>query len=163
MAGVTFVAAHTSSRALATTAKYTISFLGEVASMGTTALFGDVAGVSVRVLSKTAASTTEQAMNQSGYVTAGVAAALAGATTALSISVGERVVSYSIEHGGRIGKELAEKISETYVRYRAIHGTLETNEAIDDWVEIDGPNGSTICTSDGAEGTRECSTEGAAE
>lgn len=137
MAGVTFLAAHASSKALASTAGYTLSMLGEVASMGTTALLGDVAGISVRVLSKTVAHTTEHAMNHTGYVTAGIAAAVAGATTALSISVGERVINYTIEHGGKIRKELAEKISETYLRYRAIHGGLDTIEAIDEWIEID--------------------------
>jgi hypothetical protein len=135
MAGVTFAATHASSRALASTAKYTISILGEVASMGTSALMGDMAGLSVRVLSKTVAITTEEAMNQTGYMTAGIAAAVAGATTALSISVGERVINYTVEHGGKIGKEFAEKISETYLRYRAAHGDLE---AIDEgWVEIE--------------------------
>jgi hypothetical protein len=141
VAGATFVATHTSSKALASTTGLTLSLLGEVASMGASVLFGNIVGVSVRVLSKTVAATTEQAMNQTGYVTAGVLAAVAGATTALSVSVGSRVINYTIEHGGKISKEVAEKISETYLRYRATHGDLED---IQDWVEIEEENEETI-------------------
>jgi hypothetical protein len=130
VASMTFVAAHTSSKALATGANYGITFLGEVASMGATAWLGQGAGISVRMFSKTAAYTTDEVIQKAGFVTAGVAAAVAGATTALSISVGERVIHYSVEHGGAIGKELAEKIAEAYLLYR---GHKEIDQ---EWIEL---------------------------
>ncbi len=124
---LTFSAAAHASNLTATGTGMAIDGLGAAASMGATFLLGDVAGYSVRAASKVAAGVTEQGIRQSGLIGAGVLAAAAGSIAALSITVGTRIIECSVEYGGKITREMAARLAEEYVRFRAGH-TMDEDE-----------------------------------
>ena len=135
-AGLTYTATQKASSAAAVASGLTVTALGEIASLGTKYFFGDAASVAVRLVTSAASKTTEETVRQGGILTAAVAGAAAGATTALTVTVGGHVVNYSIEYGGKLTKDLAEKFSEMYVMYKLGHvkedieanGIITTNE-----------------------------------
>lgn len=116
---LTFSAAANASNLTATGTGMAIDGLGAAASVGATFLFGDAAGYTVRAASKVAAGVTEQGIRQSGLIGAGVLAAAAGSIAALSITVGTRIIECSVEYGGKISREMAARLAEEYVRFRA--------------------------------------------
>ena len=92
-------------------------------------------------MSKGAAKTSEETMRTGSLVGAAVVSAVAGAATALTITLGTRVVEYSIEYGGKISRDMAQKFSEMYLTYKAGHSAfLETGKVEEledgDWVLI---------------------------
>jgi hypothetical protein len=130
-AGLTYTATQKASSAAAVASSLTVTALGEIASLGTKYFFGDAASVAVRLVTSAASKTTEETVRQGGILTAAVAGAAAGATTALTITVGGHVVNYSIEYGGKLSKDLAEKFSEMYVMYKLGHAKENNNNDIE--------------------------------
>jgi hypothetical protein len=130
-AGLTYTATQKASSAAAVASGLTVSALGEIAGLGTKYFFGDAASVAVRLVTSVASKTTEESVRQGGMLTAAVAGATAGAVAALTITVGGHVVNYSIEYGGKLSKDLAEKFSEMYVMYKLGHVKEANQEAID--------------------------------
>lgn len=120
-AAVTYTATLTTSKALAFGSSVSMSALGEVAGYGASYFLGPAAGVTVRIVSNTAAKTAEETIKNSGYYAAAGAAAVAGALTALTITIGTRAIEYSIEYGGKLSKEVAQQISEAYIKYKMSH------------------------------------------
>jgi len=118
VAAITFAATNTATSALATGSGFTIEALGEAAGMGTAYFMGPAAGYSVKIVSKAFSKTAENSVRQTGLVTSGIISAVAGAVTSLSITAGTHIVNYSIEYGGKISKEVAIKISESYLKYK---------------------------------------------
>ena len=153
VADMTFKATAKSAGALATGVGFTMEMLGSVASFGAKYLRGESAASSVRVVTQSAARTTEESVAQTGIATAGVAAAVAGATTALTLTAGTRLIEYSVEYGGKITRDMAEKFSEMYLQYRAMHTgfmvTGDVNQLIDsEWVMIGETGRQTLVSSD---------------
>ncbi len=140
-AAVTYTATLTTSKALAFGSSISMSALGEVAGYGASYFLGPAAGVTVRIVSNTAAKTAEETIKNSGYYAAAGAAAVAGALTALTVTIGTRAIEYSIEYGGKLSKEVAQQISEAYIKYKMSHVQFSdytpVNELEDnDWVVI---------------------------
>jgi hypothetical protein len=147
VASLTYASTSMASNVVATSSGFTVETLGEACGYGADYFFGKASGMTVRLLSKTFAKSTELTVKQSGQVTAGVISVLAGAVTALSITAGTRLVEYSIEYGGKISKELAIQISEAYLKYKASQEEFQKTGAIDellgeeienDWILIKG-------------------------
>lgn len=142
IAAAAYAATTATTSAAATTTGYTMEMLGELAGYGATSLIGPAAGLSVKVISRGIAKTSESALRQSGQITAAAVAAVAGATTALSITVGTRIIEYSVEYGGAVTREIASKFSEAYLMFKARHSQqfLESGDitALDDedWVVV---------------------------
>jgi hypothetical protein len=141
VAAITYATTSTTTSAMASATGFTIDMLGELLSAGVTYVMGYVAGYTVKFASKSAAKTAEETMKHSGMITAAVLSSAAGAATALSITIGTRMVEYSIQYGGKMTKELAVQLSEAYLRFRASRTTFETTgnayELLDDeWVMI---------------------------
>ncbi len=141
VSALAYSATYHAGSAAATTTGFVMDAAGEVLGLGAKALFGDVAGVTVKVMSKGAAKTSEETLRTGSYVSAAVVSAVAGAATALTITLGTRVVEYSIEYGGKISREMAQKFSEMYLTYKAGHSEfLETGDIAQledgDWVLI---------------------------
>jgi len=142
VAAATFAATVATTSAAATTTAFTMEMLGELAGLGATSLIGPAAGLSVKVVSRGIAKTSESALRQGGQVTAAAVAAVAGATTALSITVGTRIIAYSVEYGGAMTRDIAAKFSEAYLMFKARHSAqfLESGDINalqdDDWVMV---------------------------
>ena len=142
VAAATFAATVATTSAAATTTAFTMEMLGELAGLGATSLIGPAAGLSVKVVSREIAKTSESALRQGGQFTAAAVAAVAGATTALSITVGTRIIAYSVEYGGAMTRDIAAKFSEAYLMFKARHSAqfLESGDINalqdDDWVMV---------------------------
>lgn len=142
VAAATYAATNMAARTAATTTGLTLDVLGDVAAYGTKALFGDLAALSVKVVSKTVAKTSEESIRYGGTLSAAAVAAAAGAATALTVTVGTHVVSYSIEYGGKLSREMAQRFSEAYLQYKARHSQFVESgnvQALEDgeWVVLD--------------------------
>ena len=142
VAAVTYAATAHLASAAATSTGFTMDMLGEAAGLGTKFLLGDAAGLAVRIVTKGAAKTSEASIKHTGTLAAAATAAVAGATTALTITLGTRIVEYSIEYGGKISQDIAKRFSEAYLMYKAGHTdfveTGNIQELIDnEWIIID--------------------------
>lgn len=118
VAALTFSATSTATSAAASTAGFTIDALGEVAAAGTRLLVGDAAGLSVKVIARGFSKTSEESVRHGGLIAAGLTSSAVGVATALTITVGTKVIEYSIEYCDKISKDVAKKISEAYLNYK---------------------------------------------
>jgi hypothetical protein len=141
-AAATYAATSKATSAAATASGLTLSALSELAGMGTGALFGNLAGTTVRIVGLTASKTAEESVRQGGIITAAVAGAAAGAAAALTVTIGGHVVKYSIEYGGQISAEVAKKFSEMYLLYR-LNGQAAITDA--SGLVISDTNGDWLC------------------
>lgn len=146
VAGLTYTSALASSKALAVGSSVSCNVIGELLGYGASYFGGSAAGLSVRIMAHTAGKTSEELIRSSGYFAAAGAATVAGALTALTITVGSRVIDYTIEYGGKISKEMAEKISEAYLTYKLQKAEEVDLEQIDDedWVVLQLPSGAPV-------------------
>lgn len=117
-AALTYAATAKATSAAATASGLTLDAISAAASAGARLAFGEVAGVTVRVLGAAASRTAEESVRQGGVISAAAAAAAAGAATALTVTIGGHAIHYTMEYGGKITREMAEKFSELYIKYR---------------------------------------------
>jgi hypothetical protein len=139
VAAITYATTSTTTNAMATTAGFTLDILGDAISAGVTYFMGYVPGYAVKFATKSAAKTTEDTIKHTGMIASAVISSAAGAATAVSITIGTRLVECSIEYGGKISRELALQLSEAYLRYRASRSSFEESgnvcELVDnDWI-----------------------------
>jgi hypothetical protein len=144
VAAVTFAAAENSSHAVATVTGTGIQLAGRLVGAGADLIGGPVLGTTVRIVSSAAAETTKQSIITSGRLGSAAIAATAGAVTALSITLGTRLVEYTIEYGGVLTREAAVKLSEMYLKYKSVQsGFVEsgnvTDLTADQWVVVGDP------------------------
>jgi hypothetical protein len=129
---MTFIAASHASRLVATGSGVGVDALSMLAGYGAGYFWGPGAAFTVRTFGKVAAESTENNMKYAGVIAAGGLGAAAGALTALSITVGTKVVEYSVEYGGKISAETARVVAEKYLEFRSRQtGTIEGVEAAD--------------------------------
>jgi len=142
VAALTYATTLASTKALATGTSISFNVLGELAGYGATYLSGSAAGLSVRIMANTVGKASEETIRSSGYLAAAGAATVAGALTALTITVGTKAIQYSVEYGGKITNDMAQKISEAYLKYRLQNTEqIELTEINDkDWVILQLPN-----------------------
>jgi hypothetical protein len=141
VAAITYATTSTTTNAMASTAGFTLDILGDAISAGVTYFMGYVPGYAVKFAAKSAAKTTEDTIKHTGMIASAVISSAAGAATALSITIGTRLVECSVEYGGKISRELAIQLSEAYLRYRASRSTFEESgnacELVDDdWIMV---------------------------
>ena len=139
VASYTYVAGHTASGIVSKTTGITMNILGTIACVGTRMFFGDTASHTVKIISDSIALTSETNVRNSGMITSGIIAAGAGAVTALSVTIGTRIVEYSVSYGGKISKEIALKLAEAYLQYKLSYDTPDMD---DKWLVIES-NGAT--------------------
>ena len=146
VAALTYATTLASTRAFATGTSISFNILGELAGYGATYFSGSAAGMSVRIMAHTAGKASEETIRSSGYLAAAGAATVAGALTALTITVGTKAIEYSVQYGGKISKEMAQKLSEAYLKYRLQNvEQIELTEIDDtDWVVLQLPNGAPV-------------------
>lgn len=152
VAALTYSATATSSKALATTSSITCVALGELIGLGATYFGNPVAASTVRVIAHAASKTSDEAIRVGGSAVAAGAAVAMGALTALTITVGTRVIQYSVEYGGKISKEVAQQLSESYLKYKIAHTQFDDSTPIEqiedeqDWVVLQLPSGEPVST-----------------
>jgi hypothetical protein len=144
VAAVTYTAAENSSHAVATATGATINLAGRLAGLGADYIGGAALGTTVRIVSSAAAETTKQSIITSGRLGSAAVAATAGAVTALTITVGTRLVQYTIEYGGQLTREAAVRLSEMYLKYKSVQsGFVESGNIndlnADQWVIVGDP------------------------
>jgi hypothetical protein len=144
VAAVTFAAAENSSHALATATGATINLAGRLAGIGADYVGGNVLGTTVRIVSSAAAESTKQTIITSGRLGSAAVAATAGAVAALTITVGTRLVQYTVEYGGQLTRETALRLSEMYLKYKSVQsGFVESGNIndlnADQWVIVGDP------------------------
>jgi hypothetical protein len=144
VAAVTYTAAENSSVAVATATGATINLAGRLAGLGADYIGGNVLGTTVRIVSSAAAETTKQSIITSGRLGSAAIAATAGAVTALTITIGTRLVQYTIEYGGQLTREAAVRLSEMYLKYKSVQsGFVESGDIndlnADQWVIVGDP------------------------
>jgi len=146
VAALTYATTLASTKTLATGTSISFNVLGEIAGYGASYFYGNAAAMSVRIMAHTAGKASEEAIRNSGYLAAAGAATVAGALTALSITVGTKAIEYSVQYGGKITKEMAQKISEAYLKYRLQEAKeVELTEINDqDWVILQLPSGAPV-------------------
>jgi hypothetical protein len=141
-AALTYTATSKATGAAAIASGLTVSTIGELASYGAKALVGEGAAVAVRLVTAAASRTTEETVRQGGVLSAAVAGAAAGAAAALTVTVGGHIVKYSVEYGGKITSEMAQKFSEMYLMYKLgnqneSHGNLVVSDTTGDWLLLE--------------------------
>lgn len=152
VAALTYSSTLMSTRALAVGSSISMNVLGELAGYGATYFAGPASGMSVRIMAHSFGKTSEEAIRSSGSVAAAGAAAVAGAITALSVTVGTRVIEYSVEYGGKLSKEVAQRISEAYLKYKLDHTQFSEYTPLEelddnDWVVLQLlPSGAPVTT-----------------
>ncbi len=144
VAAVTYAAAENSSFAVATATGAGINIAGRLAGMGADYIGGAALGTTVRIVSSAAAETTKQSIITSGRLGSAAVAATAGAVTALTITVGTRLVQYTIEYGGQLTREAAVRLSEMYLKYKSVQSGFVESGNINDlnadaWVIVGDP------------------------
>lgn len=134
---------HTSSAAASGTG-FLVDSAGAAVSAGTRIMLGDIPATTVRILGRIWSAATESAVRAGGSYTALAAAAAVGGTTAITVSLGTRLVNATIKYGGALTKTAAEKIGETYLRLKAstrVHTDSSGQEMMctdyDDWICMD--------------------------
>jgi len=108
-----------SSSAVATGTSILVDSLGAVAAAGTRLLFGDVPATTVRILGRVWSAASETAVRTGGSYTSLAVAAAVGGTTALTVSLGSRLVDVTIKYGGALTRAAAEKIATAYLQFKA--------------------------------------------
>jgi hypothetical protein len=144
VAAMTYAAAEHSSHAVATVTGKGIHVAGQLVGAGADWIAGPVAGTTVRIVSSAAAETTKQSILTSGRLGSAAIAATAGAVTALTITLGTRLVQYTVEYGGVLTREAAVKLSEMYLKYKSVQsGFVESGNITDlnsdQWVFVGDP------------------------
>lgn len=144
VAAMTYTAAENSSHAVATVTGTGIHLAGRLVGAGADLIGGPVMGTTVRIVSSAAAETTKQSIITSGRLGSAAIAATAGAVTALTITLGTRLVQYTIEYGGVLTREAAVKLSEMYLKYKSVQsGFVESGNITDlnsdQWVIVGDP------------------------
>jgi hypothetical protein len=109
---------HTSS-AVATGTSILVDSLGAVAAAGTRLLFGDIPATTVRILGRVWSAASETAVRTGGSYTSLAVAAAVGGTTALTVSLGSRLVDVTIKYGGALTRAAAERIATAYLQFKA--------------------------------------------
>lgn len=142
-AALTYTATSKATGAAAIASGLTVSTIGELASYGAKALIGEGAAIAVRLVTAAASRTTEETVRQGGILSAAVAGAAAGAAAALTVTVGGHVVKYSVEYGGKITSEMAQKFSEMYLMYKLgntqkeTQGSIVVSDTTGDWLLLE--------------------------
>jgi hypothetical protein len=142
-AALTYTATSKATGAAAIASGLTVSTIGELASYGAKALVGEGAAIAVRLVTAAASKTTEETVRSGGILSAAVAGAAAGAAAALTVTVGGHVIKYSVEYGGKISSEMAQKFSEMYLMYKLgnnqneINGNLVVSDTTGEWVLLE--------------------------
>lgn len=144
VAAVTYAAAENSSHAVATATGAGINIAGRLVGLGADYIGGSALGTTVRIVSSAAAETTKQSIIASGRLGSAAVAATAGAVTALTITVGTRLVQYTIEYGGQLTREAAVRLSEMYLKYKSVQSGFVESGNINDlnadaWVIVGDP------------------------
>lgn len=141
VAAFTYSSTLSVSRMIATGSGMSLSVLGELVGH----YIGDSTGLSVRIMGHTAGKVAEGVIRQSGSMAATGAAVVTGGLTALSITVGTRIVEYSVEYGGKITKEAAQIIADAYLRYKCPdEDKCEVALTEDDWVVLHSTGGGCV-------------------
>ena len=114
---------------------------GALAATATRYFFGDVSAMTVRVLGRMGSTSSEAGVQRSGAAVALASAALVGGTTALTVTVGSRLVKATVHYGGNLTREAAQCITEAYLKYRADQ-TAESvamayNEEEENWTTLE--------------------------
>ena len=129
VAAFTYSSALSVSQMIATGSGMSLSVLGEL----------------VGIMGHTAGKVAEGVIRQSGSMAATGAAVVTGGLTALSITVGTRIVEYSVEYGGKITKEAAQIIADAYLRYKCPdEDKCEVALTEDDWVVLHSTGGGCV-------------------
>jgi hypothetical protein len=144
VAAVTYAAAEHSTNALATVTGAGVNIAGTMIGLGADMVVGKTLGTTIRIVSSAAAETTKHTMITSGRLGSAAVAATAGAVTALTITLGSRMLQYTIEYGGQLSREAAVKLSEMYLKYKSFQsGFVDsgniTDLASDQWVVVGDP------------------------
>lgn len=108
---------------------------GAVAAAATRYFFGDVPAMTVRVLGRVGSTTSEASVQRGGTMAAVLASAAVGGTTALTVSVGARLVKATVHYGGALTAEAAERVAEAYLKYK-VQQIEEPTDAV--WKEEEG-------------------------
>lgn len=145
VAALTYAGAATSTRVLATGSSITLNALGELIGLGAGYFGSPVAASTVRIMAHAAGKTSEETIRSGGQTVAAGTAVLAGALTALTITIGTRVIEYSIEYGGKISKEVAHQLSEAYLKYKIAHTKFDESTPVEeledqDWIILQLPS-----------------------
>jgi hypothetical protein len=136
-----------SSSAVATGTGVLVDTVGAVAATGTRLLFGDVPATTVRILGRVWSTASETAVRTGGCYTSLAVAAAVGGTTAVTVSLGSRLVDVTIKYGGALTKAAAEKIATAYLQFKASGNPIDKETGIiseedeDGWIVMDCSSG----------------------
>ena len=130
---------------IATGTGWLLDGAGAVAAEGARLVGGDVPATSVRILGRVLSEGAAASLRSGGQWTSlGVAAAVGG-TTAISVTLGSRLVEATVEYGGALTKAAAARIADAYLRFKqepldisgspSIPVVTETDEG--EWILMD--------------------------
>jgi hypothetical protein len=115
--------------------------IGDIFKVGTTYLCGDIAGRSVKLIIKHIGHTSKKTIDTNSHIVAGVTALTAGTLAMATVVIGEYIIYYGIEYGGKITNEVAGFVSESAAKLtNKLALKLHSHERLisDDW-QLIGP------------------------
>ena len=92
------------------------SIISDIFKVGTTYLCGDIAGQSVKLIIKHIGHTSKKTIDVNSHIVAGATALTAGTLATATVVIGEYIVYYGIEYGGKITQEVVGFVSESAVK-----------------------------------------------
>jgi hypothetical protein len=128
--------------AAATGTGWLVDGAGMVAAAGTRWLAGDIPATSVRILGRICSEGTAASIRSGGHWTSLGLAAAVGGTTALTVSLGTRLIEATVEYGGAA----ATRVAEAYLRLKQEPGSVLDISGIElnlieneegDWIIMD--------------------------
>ena len=151
LAATTYTVGSLSTNTASNATGLALDALDDILSIGTDALLGPISAISVKLASRIASTTAKESVQTGGTLATTILAGVVGAAAALTISIGSHVFYYTIDYGGQLTSELAQKIAEIYLIYKAkcLQQTgFSTILSDEDWILLEPEESSESSTSD---------------
>lgn len=112
---ITYTLVSMASSTAATGTGLVVDAAGACAAAATRSLWGDLPAMTIRVLGRMGSKTSEESVRRGGTVAATALAALVGGTTVITVTVGSRLLHATVEYGGALTKEVAERVAAAFL------------------------------------------------
>jgi hypothetical protein len=112
---ITYTLVSLTSSAAAVGTGLLVDSLGSAAATATRYFWGDIPAMTLRVLCRVGSSNSEDALRRGGDLTATAAAVLVGGTTAITVTVGSRLIHATVKYGGTLTQEVAALTAKAFL------------------------------------------------
>ena len=122
---------------IATGTGWLLDGAGAVAAEGARLVGGDVPATSVRILGRVLSEGAATSLRSGGQWTSLGLAAAVGGTTAISVTLGSRLVEATVEYGSGLTKAVATRITDAYLRLKQDPASIDSSGSQIEFVETE--------------------------